>query len=76
MTTICRIPEPILDIFDPTQVSDSRDSFRFALEAELDGLLDTVERIEHRRPELFRETERCRDLLDRLHALLDAGQAD
>ena len=76
MTTLCQIPENVLDIFDPTCAAGPREAFRFALEAELDGLLDVVERIEARRPELFRDTEQARDLLDRLHGLLDAGHTD
>ena len=75
MTTLCQIPATVREIFDPIATATTNDAFRFALEAELDGLLDTIERIEERRPELFRETERCRDLLDNLHNLLDAGPA-
>ena len=75
MTTLCHIPDTVRQIFDPIATAGSHDAFRFAIESELDGLLDAVERIEERRPELFRETERCRDLLDNLHHLIDSGLA-
>ena len=75
MTTLCNIPDSVREIFDPIATSNSNETFRFSIETELDGLLAAVEQIEERRPELFRETERCRDLLDNLHYLIDSGPA-
>ena len=73
MTTTSHIPEDVLAIFDPMASATSNQVFRFAIEAELDTLLDVIERVEEWRPELFRETECCRDVLDNLHGMIEAG---
>ncbi len=44
---------------------------RFTLEAQLEALNAVLDVIDERRPELFRQTERGRDLLDNLQILLN-----
>lgn len=46
-------------------------AFCFTVEAQLDGIMQVVSELETRRPELFRETEKLRDLIENVHCLLN-----
>jgi len=48
-------------------------AFRFTLEAQLEGLAEILDVVAEKRPEMFRQTERGRDLLDNLHILMNGG---
>ena len=48
---------------------DADTAMRFTVEAQLEALIEVIETVEARRPEMFRETERARDLIDNLYLL-------
>lgn len=50
---------------------DADQAVRFTAEAQLEALTEVIETIQSKRPELFRETERARDLIENLHLLVN-----
>ena len=56
---------------DQSLATNLNPAVRFNLEAYLESLSDVLDTIDEKRPELFRQTERGRDLLDNLQILLN-----
>lgn len=50
---------------------DADQAVRFTAEAQLEALTEVIETIQCKRPELFRETERARDLIENLYLLVN-----